>query len=228
MPPYAPSTLKRKHGGKYQQAKKAMVRKSFVSYPIYKQISTAPAPSRVELKYDDGTFSGAISSTPAIVLLSTIGNGNGSSERIGRRITYFNMEISWIWRFSANHGGPNHVRFTIVYDNSPNGAFPAYTDMFVSTAVQSLMNPDTRGRFTVLYDSRAVSAVNDPVGTGNGNWTNFNGKKTISLKGKQAHYIGTTDVIASIEKGAIYMITNSYQNNVVAIDFSNRIQFSDA
>jgi len=229
MPPYSRSTLKRKYEGKYQPAKKqAMIRKSFMSYPIYKQVATAPAPSRVELKYDDGIVSGAISSTPAIWLLSTIQNGSGSNERIGRRITYFNLEMSWIWRYSANHGGPNHARFTILYDSAPNGAFPSYTDMFVSTAVQTLTNPDTRGRFTVLFDSRCISGVNDPAATGDMAWTNFNGHKVISLRGKHAHYIGTTDGIASMEKGAIYMVTNSYQNNVVAIDFSNRIQFSDA
>ena len=231
MPPYSRAVLKRKNSGKYMSAGKkvrSVVRKSYANYPIYSAVPTAPAPSRVELKYDDGTLSGAVSNTPAVVVLSTIGNGSGSSERIGRRIRYENLEIGWIWRFAANHGGPNHCRFTIVYDNSPNGSIAAYTDMFVNTAVQSLQNPDTRGRFKFLYDSTAVSMVNDPVGTGSGNWSNFSGHKVISLKGKQAHYIGTGNTITDMEKGAIYLVLNSYQNNVNAIDFTNRIQFTDA
>jgi hypothetical protein len=216
--------LKRKYSGNYQTASK---RRSYKKYPIYTAVATAPAPARVELKYDDGTTSGAISSTPLVILLSTVANGNGSSERIGRRISYYNMELAWIWRFAATHGGPNHCRFTVVYDSSPNGLAPAYTDIFVSTAVQSLQNPDTRGRFKFLYDTRGMSVVN--AGTGDeGTWTNFSGHKIISLKGKQAHYVGTGSGIADIEKGAIYLVTNSYQNNVVALDFTNRIQFSDA
>lgn len=222
MPPLSRTTLKRKYGGTYQTAgyKKRIA--------MTGSLQTAPAPRRVELKYDDGRFSGAISATPAIVLLSTIQNGNGANERIGRRLTYFNIEMSWIWRFAANHGGPNHARFTVIYDNAPNGTAPAYLDMFVSTAVESLTNPDTRSRFTVLFDSRCISGVNDPAATGDMSWSNFNGHKTVSLKNKKAQYIGTLDTIGSIEKGAIYLVSNSYQNNVVALDFSNRIQFTDA
>lgn len=189
--------------------------------------STAVAPRRVELKYDDGRSSGAVSSTPSITLLTTIANGTGASDRVGRKINYDSIEMSWIWRYSANHGGPNHARFTLVYDNAPNRTAVSYLDMFESTAVESLQRADTRGRFKFLFDSRCVSSVNDPAGSGDMNWTNFGGHKIISLKGKIAHFTGTSVNITDIEKGAIYLVTNSYQNGVVALDFSNRIQFSD-
>jgi len=207
---------------------RGVVRRSMKSYPIYQSLTTAPAPTRVELKYDDGTLSTAISSTPGIILLSTIAVGSDAFERIGRRIKYHDMEMRWHWRFSANHGGPNHCKFAIVYDSGPNGVAPAYLDIYESTGVESLQNPNTRGRFKILFESHATSACNDPLGTGNMTWTNFNGKKMLSLKGKGAQYIGITNGIASIEKGAIYLVTNSVQNNVCSLDFKNRIQFTDA
>jgi len=213
---------------KYQKKSTGMVRKSYVSYPVYSTVTTAPAPSRVELKYDDGVITGSISSTPAVTLLSTIANGSGSSERIGRRINYFNMEIRWQWRFASNHGGPNHAKFAIVFDTSPNGTLPAYADIYATTGTESLTNPDTRSRFKILYETNCVSYVNDPAATGGGNWNNFAGTRVIPLKGKQGHFIGTGATIASIEKGAIYIVTNSVQNNVNSLDLYNRIQFFDS
>jgi len=195
---------------------------------VYSSMATVPAPKRVELKYDDGSISGSVSSTPTLTLLSTVPSGSGASERVGRRISYYNMEIQWLWRFAANHGGPNHAKFAIVYDTSPNGVAPAYLDIYKNTGVESLSNPDTRGRFKILYESKCVSFTNDPAATGNATWTNFSGSKVISLKGKGAHYIGDLATIQSIEKGAIYLVTNSVQNNVNALDFTNRIQFSDS
>jgi len=192
----------------------------------YSTSVTAPAPTRVELKYDDGTLSGNISSTPQVNLLTTIPNGSGASERVGRRILYHDMQIQWVWRFAANHGGPNHARFSIVYDSSPNGVAPAYLDIFAINGVEALQNPDTRGRFKILYESKCVT-YNDTT-TGEIQYNNMNGNKVISLKGKSCQFIGTGFTIADIEKGAIYLVTNSSQNNVVALDFTNRIQFSDS
>lgn len=216
---------KRKYGASVESQR---VSKKGRVVSLYNNVYTAPAPRRVELKYDDGDLSGAISSTPAVVLLSTIAIGTDANQRIGRRIQYHNIEVSWVWRWSANHGGPNHARFMIVFDSAPNGALPAYTDILHNSSVQTLVKADTRSRFTVLLDSMCTSAVNDPVGTGNMSWENFRGHKLISLAGKHAQYIGTDATIASMEKGAIYLVTNSYQNNVDALDFTNRIQFSDS
>lgn len=205
------------------------VRKSFRNYPIYQNVFTAPAPKTVELKYDGGiveTF--AIDSTPEVILLSTIATGSGSSERIGKRIKFHDIEFKWAFLTNAVHNY-NHVNFMIVYDKSPNGALPAYTDILTSSAVTSLPNADTRSRFQTLFeqrfcDSKQEAATFSAVWAGPG----ISGHKIISLKGKHAHYIGTGAAITDIEQGAIYLVVNSYSDDVTAMEFTNRIQYSDA
>jgi len=230
MAPYSQKVLKRKYGGNYSKSNKrrTLVRKSYKTYPVYNNVTTAPAPTRVELKYDYGNIATfAVDSTPAVVLLTTIANGSGSSDRIGKRIQYHDIELSWMWLTNASHGY-NAANFMIVYDNSPNGALPAYTDILDTSAVTSLTNPDTRGRFTILFrtnftDTYVTTATQAVVAAQGAQY----GHKVVKCK-KTAQFIGTDATIASIEKGAIYLITNSYSDNVVALEFTNMIQYSDA
>jgi len=229
MPPYSASTLKRKYSGKYQTAgrkmAKAMVRKSYVSYPVYSTIATAPAPTRVELKYDYGEFNTLMKAAGTVILLSTIPNGNGSSERVGRRIQYHDIEIGWHYRPNATYN--NHkVAFMIVYDSSPNGALPSYLSICQSTAVESFANSDTRGRYSILYRSENISTNNTNGMTYcQGQMT---GRKVISLKNRKCHFLGTGATIADVEKGAIYLVTQAYADDLMLLEFVNRIQYSDA
>lgn len=230
MPPYSSAYMKRKATStmKRGSAKRiaSMVRKSYLNYPVYQAVRTAPAPRRVELKYDYGTVNGTVSNVPAVVSLLTVPNGNGSSERIGKMIQLHDMEISWHLRMNAVHNS-NRASFMIVYDKSPNGVIASQTEILQSTDVNTLQNCDTRARFTVLFDNRWVT-TNTATGDCSYSLGGAQGHKIISLKGKKTSYIGTTQGIADIETGALYIVTNSYSNNVVALEFTNKIQFSDA
>jgi len=195
----------------------------------FNNATTAPAPTRVELKYDYGFVTTApVDSTPSVTLLSTIANGTGSSDRIGKRIAYHDIEISWAWLYNADHS-LNTAGFFIVYDNAPNGSLPAYTDIINDSSVTTLQNPDQRGRFKILFRTNfnSVDRTGATVARTAFQGPEF-GHKIISLKGKGAHFIGTANTIASMEKGAIYLLTNSYADNVVALEFTNQIQYSDA
>jgi len=205
--------------------KQNVVRKSFKNYPVYNTVYTAPAPTRVELKYDYGEFSTLMKSAGSVILLSTIANGSGSSERIGKRIQYHDIEIGWHYRPNATFNA-NKCQWMLIYDKSPNGTLPTYLDMFQSTAVEAFSNSDTRGRFQILYRQEHI-ATNNANGYSDhgGPWT---GRKVISLKGKKCDFIGTGNTISDIEKGALYLVTQSYANDAVLLEFVNRIQYSDA
>jgi hypothetical protein len=221
--------LKRKYSGRYQTTGKrartmTMVRKS---YPIYQNVFTAPAPRRVELKYDIGAFSTLISSVPAVIVLSNIANGSGSTQRIGKRIQYHDIEFNWFF-IGSNSNPPNVCRFWIVYDTAPNGITPAYTDILSSSAVTCVLNPDTRARYKVLYDSMAYVHYDNTSGQSGSDSSGNLGKKVVSLRGKYAQFTGTTDTMPDMEKGSIYCVTNSFSNNKTYLEFTNKIQFSDA
>lgn len=225
MPPYSQKYLKRKNDGMYLTAVRKKARAVVRAYSGYASARTAPAPRRVELKYDYGVVNGTVSSTPSVTLLSTIANGTGSSDRIGKMIQFHDIEISWHLRMAAVHNS-NRGRFWIVYDKSPNGVLPAYTDVLQSSDVNTTMNCDTRARFLVLYEANWVT-TNETTGCSY-SVGQVQGHKVVSLKGKKCTFIGTGAGIADIETGAIYIVTNSYDNNAVALEFTNKIQFSDA
>jgi len=206
---------------------RAMVRKSYKNYPVYNNVWTAPAPTRVELKYDVGQVASAVPSAGSINLISTIANGSGSSDRIGRRIAYHDIEIKWEFGMSASHAY-NNVKTYIIYDNSPNGAAPIWTDLFVTAVPYSVQNPDTKGRFKIIWESNFISYDATTATFARCWFNNGAGHKVLSLKGKSAQFLGTTAGIADIEKGAIYFCMISDQNNVVQCNFQNKIQYSDA
>lgn len=229
MPPYSPSYLKRKNNGGYMPARKRpmMVRKTFKNYPVYNTVTTAPAPTRVELKYDIGQVVATLGNAGSVSLLSTIANGSGSSERIGKRIRFHDIEIIWEMTLAASHSLAHH-KVWIVYDNSPNGILPNFTDIFTSQNAFTLANADTKGRFKILQEHRISSQDATASGFARCWFSNVSGHKVTSLKGKTAQFLGTTDSIADIEKGAIYVCYISDLTAVVTLNLQNKIQYSDA
>jgi len=193
--------------------------------PMYSTVASAVAPRRVELKYDYGEFNTLMKAAGSVILLNTIPVGSGSSDRVGKRVSLHDIEIGWHHRPNAVFNA-NKSQWMLVYDRSPNGALPTYTQMFQNTPVEAFQNSDTKGRFVILYRCELI-ATNNANGYSDhqGQWT---GRKVVSLKGKHTHYTGVGATIADIEKGAIYLVTQSYANDVQLLEFVNRIQYTDA
>jgi len=220
MAPLAPKYLKRKYQGSYQANKKFKR-----TLPLYNNVVTAPAPKRVELKYDIGQTNQLVTVTGNINLLSTIPNGNDVQERIGRKISYHDIEILWSVNNIITHGLTNH-KMWIIYDNAPNGSNPVWSDIFTSTVPYTLMNADQKGRFKVICEEEIITWNDSTSGQ---SWIqNGMGHKVLSLKGKGAQFIGTGATIASIDKGAIYQCVISDGAGSVTVNLQNKIQFSDA
>jgi len=193
----------------------------------YNNVWTAPAPNRVELKYDVGQVTDPVLAAGEVRLLTTIANGAGADERIGRRIAYHDIEISWLYDQNAAHG-VNYSKFWIVYDDSPVKALPAFTDIMVSAVPFTLQNPDTKGRFKIMYESMYTSYIDNTATQSAVVMQQASGHKVISLKGKTAQFTGITNTIGSIEKGAVYLVNVSYANAKDYFRFQNKIQYSDA
>jgi len=218
MAPLAPKMLKRKYEGVYQANKK------FKKLSIYREPMTAPAPSRVEMKYDVGQVSGTVLVAGTVSLVSTIGQGPNYNERIGNRIKYYQMELSWLWDNATAAHGLDDGRMLVVYDNSPNGSLPAITDILANALPYAVRNPLTLNRFTIMFDTHAQLLLLQSDGCCWNN--NVQGSKVISLRGKTACYTGTGNAIADIEKGAIYICTVSSGGNIGLV-VQNRISYSD-
>lgn len=222
MAPLAPKYLKRKYQGTYQANKK--FRRTL---PLYNNVVTAPAPKRVELKYDIGQVNQLVTASGNINLLSTIANGTDVQDRIGRKISYHDIEIVWDLTMSASHSLSNH-KMWIIFDNAPNGANPVWSDIFTSTVPYTLMNADQKGRFKVICEEEITTQDSTGATFARCWFENVHGHKVLSLKGKMAQFIGTSAGIASIDKGAIYMCVISDTAGSVTVNLQNKIQYSDA
>lgn len=189
----------------------------------------AKAPGRVELKYDDGgsaVFS--VLTAGALVLLSTIPNGTGPSERVGRAITYHDITVNYKVqpRNDTDLGG---IRVLLVYDRQTNGVSPVITDIMTATNTLALYNANNRSRFKILYDRTHSSYYEATVAGAGGRQSApvhvIN--KNISLKGLRAHFLNIGAGIADIESGAIYMVVLTDINDANDFTETNRIQYTD-
>lgn len=93
-----------------------------------------------------------------LTYLNMIMPGNGYYERVGSKVTFRSITVSWTCSITAPNTSAN-IRSLIVYDRSPSGAMPALT-MVINTygnigggvQMEGGQNPVTKKRFSLLYD----------------------------------------------------------------------------
>lgn len=124
-----------------------------------------------ELKFHDPTSSGtgavylATGTSTLFISLNNVREGPSAYQRIGRRIKMMALKYDLApMAFEEWTYGPNQshliMRFAIVYDAQPNGAFPAPADLFAQTPADgtNTYNPlagpnlNYRHRFLILRD----------------------------------------------------------------------------
>lgn len=207
-----------------KRAKTSYTRQNFTTKKLVPSRYAVP-PKKVELKYDDGGTTTAGSLTGNITLLSTIGNGTGPSERIGRHVAYSDLTMNWHFNVTANTDNA-YVRFVLIYDRQTNAATPGVTEVMNGTDVNALFNPDNRSRFSPLFDS-GITHMADNSTTGK---VSVSGKKggqfRINLKGKKAEFLGSTTGVVDIDSGAIFLVFLSSSTTVSLVE-RNRIQYFD-
>lgn len=108
-------------------------------------------------RHDVGYFDVAITSgSPSVYLLSGCGQGVAVTERVGRKVEPYALQI----RASIFQKGSDPiacVRMVVVADRQNNGATPAASDYFASVAeMTSPRNQSTIDRFVCLMDKFSV------------------------------------------------------------------------
>ncbi len=124
-----------------------------------------------ELKFhdvtvDDGVVAAAVNVQTALL---TIAEGNGESERVGRKINV--KKINWRYEVllptTATAADTSDViRVMLILDKQANGALPTNTDVVETDDYQSFNNLSNRQRFRVLVDK--TYDVNCAAGSGRG------------------------------------------------------------
>lgn len=131
-------------------------------------------PSNVEYKFFDFSKGSTAVSTSGIVdNLNLVVQGNGESERIGRKITIRRVVVRGATRSldtDADAGG-GYARFILFVDKQCNGATISVTDLLEDANVLSFYNLRNDKRFNIISDllvpCNATAGFHDGV---NGHW----------------------------------------------------------
>lgn len=99
-----------------------------------------------------------VSTTPTVTLLNGLISGSTATTRVGRKVAFRTFELKGYTQANAA-ALANVVRYAIVLDKQPNGALPAFTDIYDTVTPIALRNISNKERFQVLWDSKLVNIV---------------------------------------------------------------------
>lgn len=157
-----------------------------------------------ELNFVDTAFTAiVVSTTPIVTLLNGLSQGTTASTRIGRQILMKSIELRGHFQAdSATTFTP--VRCACVLDRQPNGAAPAFTDIYDAATPTALRNISNKKRFKVLFDS-GVLAV-----TGNSSAPNDNSlipyEHYRKIKIPVQYNSGNAGTVADIATNSLFMV----------------------
>jgi len=187
-----------------------------------------------------------------VIPLNLVVPGNGSFNRVGRKIHMKSLRLKGSGTFEYGHNATtsdlfgNNLRMVVVYDKQPSGVLPTFADIFgtttqAGTEASRILDPpryDNMGRFRVLMD-RCVTLnpvlSNENGGTADLAATQFCFDEYIKLKNLETVYSGQSDpqTIADISTGALYFIPRATLNlanisNFAITTFSHaRLRYTD-
>lgn len=189
-----------------------------------------------EVKYVDTAVNLSVvptSTSAGFTLLNGLFEGNGASNRVGKRIHMKSLVFRFICLPTNNLPAattmqPNPMRVAIIYDRQPNGSLPTtIQDVFqdrcpttgttdtLSNDIFSCMNMENRDRFVILRDWKFVSpSIFNSSGTTAGYptslvlWNNKDmcgqyNEAYIKLKNLETHFKTNSNGIADISTGSL-------------------------
>jgi len=203
----------------------------------------------------------SIPNTLDYIPLNLIANGTGSWQRSGRKITLKSVYVTGFFGVAADsvqlYG--NYVRIMIVYDKQPKGSLPAQTDLLqASVGANGIATEPSRAtdglnmaykdRWEIIadermmlnpYDATIATGIKAEIQQG------YNFEIFRKLKYRESMYGGTTQDVASVSTGMLYLVIigqraaydnsgGSTQGQQVAYpinhfyEFTARVRYTDA
>lgn len=210
---------------------------------------TQKVPKGPEVKnIDINTTQVTIGTTPTVNVLNLIATGSNQYNRVGRDVELqrlrFKMVYTSIAAVNTNYGADLACSW-LIFDKNPNGAAPAFADIFLSQTEAgvgtstsfSYPNTANKDRFVILkhwndhlpgqYLTATSFSLSSQVPNGDMWCREFEFKFD---KGSIALFGGTTAVIANLLAGGLFFVTAggvASASSGWAITFSSRVTFTD-
>lgn len=145
--------------------------------------------------------------TGHVVLLNTIAQGAGVTQRVGKKVSLKGLQCRGQMK-ALTACDTVKVAYMIVYDKRPTGALPAVTDILVSASSLALNNDANSGRFRILKRCDAIITGNETASANVTDTTAIDDTWYLDLKGLPTVYkAAATGAIGDIEEGALYLVT---------------------
>lgn len=206
--------------------------------------------SRGEMKAVDASSTSlniAFSTSAAKALLNGTVPGNAIQNRLGRRMRMESIQVQGAVLQVQNGAGPGNdfLNLYLVYDEQPNGAAFAFSDLIQScdnsgttgSTVFGFMNMSNSKRFRILRHWKkkigcpAGVSANQPAQEGTDYVTTTTINWFLKLKGLDVQYnTGTAGTIADIQTGALYLMAvgaNASADSQYSLAFNARLRFHD-
>lgn len=98
----------------------------------------------------------ACDTTGSVTFLNGAAQGTDFNNCLGRKYNNVTVQLEGKIAPQDTTSGPSKCRVMLIYDEQPNGAVPAITDILTAATSQSFMNLNNRDRFRVISDHQCV------------------------------------------------------------------------
>jgi len=145
------------------------------------------------------------STTGTIVLVATVAQGAGVTQRVGKKIALKSCQTRG-QVVSSTATVFCDCALLLVYDKRPTGALPAITDILVTATPDAFNNDTNSGRFEIVrrWDFTLIGNSSTPQTGGEIR----DASAFVPMKNRPVHFkAAATGAIADIEQGALYMVS---------------------
>ncbi len=178
--------------------------------------------------FDSATADVAVSATGTVYpSMVTIDQGNGESQRTGRRVTVLGVEFRGNVTLPAvdDQAAPPEAdlcRILVVLDRQANGATFAVNDLLENTDVNSPFNADKDTRFAVLHEDYV------PIGYESGGATDYPGVLDTWVANVNVvfdlQFAGVTGAVTELTASNFTVVAIS-KEGLCALEFQTRVWF---
>lgn len=114
---------------------------------------------------DTASATYACNTTGSVTFISGAAQGTDFNQMIGRKATLITAQLEGQLAPQDNSVFPTHARVMLIYNEQPNAAVPAITDILTAATSNSFMNLNNRDRFKVILDHNVALGQVDTTAT---------------------------------------------------------------